>query len=51
MGGRVGYEDDGDWANTQLVWLDYDPVPVLFEVRGLPKKGVDYKSGMRQLQG
>jgi len=51
VGGRVGYEDDGDWANTQLVWLDYDPVPVLFEVRGLPKKGVDYKSGSDAFKG
>jgi predicted dehydrogenase len=42
-GARLGYEDDGQWPNTQLVWLDYDPVPILFEVRGLPNKGMDYK--------
>lgn len=51
VGGRVGYKDDGDWPNTQLVWLDYDPVPILFEVRGLPKKDVDYKSGSDSFKG
>lgn len=37
VGGRFGYEDDGNTPNTQLVWLDYEPAPILFEVRGLPK--------------
>jgi predicted dehydrogenase len=50
-GGRLGYDDDGEWANTQIVWLDYGPVPILFEVRGLPKKGVDFKSGMDSFKG
>ncbi len=38
VGARLGYEDDGDWANTQFCYYDYKPVPVLFEVRGLPSK-------------
>ncbi len=38
-GGRLGYEDDGDCANTQIVWYDYKPVPILFEVRGLKTDG------------
>lgn len=50
-GARVGYEDDGEWPNTQLVWLHYDPVPVLFEVRGLPKRDVDYKTGSDAFKG
>lgn len=50
-GGRVGYKDDGDWPNTDLVWLDYDPVPILFEVRGLPKKDLDYKTGSDSFKG
>ena len=37
LGGRFGYDDDGDTANTQLAWYAYDPAPILFEVRGLPR--------------
>ena len=37
FGGRLGYKDDGQTPNTQLIYLDYDPVPVIFEVRGLPR--------------
>jgi len=36
VGGRVGYEDDGDTPNSQVVMLDFDGVPLIFEVRGLP---------------
>jgi predicted dehydrogenase len=37
VGARLGYEDDGQWANTQICYFDY-PTPILFEVRGLPSK-------------
>jgi predicted dehydrogenase len=37
IGGRFGYIDDGETPNTQLVLLDYRPVPIIFEVRGLPR--------------
>jgi predicted dehydrogenase len=37
VGGRVGYDDDGQTPNTQLVWLAYDGPTLVFEVRGLPK--------------
>jgi predicted dehydrogenase len=37
LGGRFGYDDDGQTPNTQLVYFDYKPAPVLFEVRGLPR--------------
>lgn len=41
VGGRFGWNDDGQTANTQLLFYDYQPVPILFEVRGMPvKKGV-----------
>jgi predicted dehydrogenase len=50
-GGRLGYDDDGDWANTQIAWFDYKPVPVLFEVRGLPAKNLDFKGGMDKFKG
>ncbi len=35
-GGRVGYDDDGETANTQIIWHDYAGAPLVFEVRGLP---------------
>jgi len=41
IGGRFGYIDDGETANTQLCVFDYDPQLLVFEVRGLPTK--DYK--------
>ncbi len=37
VGARVGYDDDGETPNTQMVYFAYDPVPLLFEVRGLPR--------------
>ncbi len=36
VGGRMGYEDDGQTGNTQIVYHDYEKAPLLFEVRGLP---------------
>ena len=41
IGGRFGYDDDGETANTQIAILDYGPAPIIFEVRGLPKKKED----------
>ena len=35
VGGRLGYVDDGQTPNTQIVLHDY-PTPLIFEVRGLP---------------
>jgi predicted dehydrogenase len=37
IGGRVGYDDDGDTPNTQMVYHEFDSAPLIFEVRGLPK--------------
>jgi predicted dehydrogenase len=36
VGGRLGYEDDGETANTQIVYHAYEKAPLIFEVRGLP---------------
>ena len=36
LGGRVGYVDDGETPNTQIVYHDYKSAPLIFEVRGLP---------------
>ena len=44
LGGRFGYVDDGETPNTQLVFLDYAPAPILFEVRGLPRRAGDSAS-------
>ena len=38
LGGRFGYVDDGETANTQIVFQDYAKAPLIFEVRGLPDK-------------
>jgi predicted dehydrogenase len=36
VGGRLGYEDAGNTANTQVVFQLYEKAPLIFEVRGLP---------------
>ncbi len=37
IGGRFGYQDDGETANTQIAFHQYPEAPLIFEVRGLPK--------------
>ena len=37
IGGRLGYDDDGETPNTQLAYHAYQGAPLVFEVRGLPK--------------
>jgi predicted dehydrogenase len=36
VGGRFGYVDDGQTANTQICLFDYGDSELIFEVRGLP---------------
>jgi predicted dehydrogenase len=38
VGGRFGYVDDGQTANTQICVFDYGDAELIFEVRGLPSK-------------
>jgi predicted dehydrogenase len=38
VGGRFGYVDDGQTANTQICVFDYGDCELIFEVRGLPTK-------------
>jgi len=38
IGERFGYIDDGQTPNTQIALFDYKPAPIIFEVRGLPRK-------------
>lgn len=57
VGGRLGYDDDGETPNTQLALHLYPRAPLLFEVRGLPRdaaaqrgewaKGMDDFSGLQ----
>ena len=45
VGGRFGYEDDGDTPNTFLVHYEYPDAPFIFEVRGLPAKPDEMSGG------
>ena len=36
VGGRLGYVDDGETANTQVIRFDYGDSELVFEVRGWP---------------
>jgi hypothetical protein len=38
IGGRFGYIDDGQTANTQICVFDYGDCELIFEVRGWPSK-------------
>ena len=44
IGGRFGCgetDDVGETANTQIAYFNYKPAPLIFEVRGLPRKKGD----------
>jgi predicted dehydrogenase len=51
VGCRLGYKDNGDSANTQIAFFDYKPCPLIFEVRGLPRKGLDWDQSMDSYKG
>jgi predicted dehydrogenase len=55
FGGRFGYDDDGETPNTQVSCFEYPQAPLVFEVRGLPKKlaaqGGDWFAGMDDYRG
>jgi predicted dehydrogenase len=44
IGGRLGYDDDGETPNTQIVYHAYEKVPLIFEVRGLPRSTEDQRT-------
>ena len=44
LGGRLGYEDAGETANTQSVLHEFGSKQLVFEVRGLPTE--NYKGAM-----
>ena len=45
VGGRVGYVDDGNTPNTQIIWHGFAKAPLIFEVRGLPQDKGSQTSG------
>jgi hypothetical protein len=51
LGGRFGYVDDGETPNTQIAIYDYEPAPIIIEIRGLPRAkgttGMDHCRGIR----
>ena len=53
VGGRLGYEDDGETANTQIIYHGYEKAPLIFEVRGLAesKEGKNMDKLMQTSQG
>lgn len=52
MGGRFGYDDDAETPNTQIAVLNYEPAPIIFEVRGLPMKaGMKARDAYRTVRG
>lgn len=48
IGGRFGYDDDGNTPNTLVTWFDYAPAPLVFEVRGLPRDRQAQTKGWQQ---
>ena len=42
LGGRWGYDDDGETANNQLAFYAYEPAPFIFDNRGLPLKDMNW---------
>ena len=54
IGGRLGYDDDGDTPNSQVVYHEYETAPLVFEVRGLPRDQAaqkDWGKGMDAFLG
>lgn len=46
FGGRWGYDDNGQTANNQLAFYQYeDGAPILFDNRGLPMKDMNWSKG------
>ena len=41
FGGRFGYDDDGQTPNTQVVYFDYKPVPLIYQIRALTRRKGD----------
>jgi predicted dehydrogenase len=55
VGGRYALADDGETPNTQFVYYEFEPAPLLVELRGLPRDAQarlgGWAAGMDQLEG
>lgn len=51
FGNRWGYVDDGQSANCQLAFHPYEPVPLIMDKFGLPRRNLDPKSGEPPYKG
>src|SRR5437016_655633 len=50
IGGRLGFNDCGETANTQIALFDYQPAPLICEIRNLTTdKGADLIGRFRKL--
>ena len=38
IAGRLGMNDDGQTPNTHITFFDYEPAPIIYEVRGLRRR-------------
>ena len=51
IGGRFGYDDDGETPNTQMTYYDFEQFPMIYEIRALPRskgiRGTDRYRGVR----
>jgi len=51
IGGRFGLDDDGETPNTMIVYVDFQPVPMTYEIHGLPQaKGSTTMDTYRRLR-
>jgi len=44
VGGRFVWDDDGETPNTQIIYYDYQPAPILAEIRNLPDRAASRNS-------
>ena len=44
LGGRFGYNDDGETPNVHITYYDYKPYPVIYEIRGLSQGGMGFRA-------
>lgn len=51
FGNRWGYTDDGQSANCQIAFHPYEPVPLIMDKFGLPRRDLNPKSGEPPYKG
>ncbi len=49
IGGRFAMADDAETPNTQIAFLEYQPVPIICEVRNVGSKGVGKAGKLRNV--